>query len=210
MDKGQKAKTISDLRRRNVLESLKDIGSGTAQSFKKDLFEDTSKDFLKELFGQKEPPNYSGDLIPGESLELSELFSGQVEENKKLKKQIILERNLHVEEEALVEKRSNELKLQLHVLMQEVLALAKSTENLGEEVQVASMEAPSEPGVYHIIFFEKLIEFIKAFRAKIESACLWLNVSNKRAEKKNYWVMYKKKGSSFLLAPDHYLQRSAG
>lgn len=210
MDKGQKAKTISDLRRRNVLESLKDISSGTTQSLKKDLFEDTSKDFLKELFGQKEPQNYSGDLVPGESLELSELFSGQVEENKKLKKQIILERNLHVEEEALVEKRSNELKLQLHVLMQEVLALAKSTENLGEEVQLASMEAPSEPGVYHIIFFEKLIEFIKSFRAKIESASLWLNTSNKRAEKKNYWAMYKKKGSSFLLAPDHYLQRSAG
>jgi hypothetical protein len=94
--------------------------------------------------------------------------------------------------------------------MQEVYELAKTTQGLGEQVEVATMQAPANPGVYHVIFFEKLLEFVKSFRKKIENASLWLHSSNKRAEKKNYWTMYKKKGSSFLLAPDHYLQRSAG
>jgi hypothetical protein len=110
----------------------------------------------------------------------------------------------------MIERRSNELKLHLHALMQEVLALAKSTQSLGEKVEVAAMQAPANPGIYHIVFFEKLIEFLRSFREKIENASIWLATSNKRAEKKNYWAMYKKKGSSFLLAPDHYLQRSAG
>lgn len=210
MDKGQRAKVVSDLRRRNVLEGLKDIGSGTVQSFKKDLLQDTSEKFFKEMFGAPESKNYSGDLVPGESLELAELLSGKTEENKKLKRQISLERNLHAEEEAMVERKSDELKLHLHALMQEVLALAKSTQSLGEKVEIAAMQAPANPGVYHIVFFEKLLEFLRSFREKIENASLWLNASNKRAEKKNYWTMYKKKGSSFLLAPDHYLQRSAG
>jgi len=72
------------------------------------------------------------------------------------------------------------------------------------------IEAPAQPGVYHIVFFQKVLEFLTSFRKKIEEAATWLSATNKRAEKKNYWSMYKKKGSSFLLSPDHYLQRSAG
>jgi len=61
-----------------------------------------------------------------------------------------------------------------------------------------------------LIFFEKIIEFIRNFRKNIDSASTWLQSSNKRAEKKNFWAMYKKKGSSFLLSGESYSQRSAG
>ena len=94
--------------------------------------------------------------------------------------------------------------------MQEVLALAQTTQNIGQEVEIASIQAPVNPGVYHVIFFEKLLEFIKSFRRKIEDAGVWLHASNEKALKKNYWGLYKKHGSKFLLSPDHYLQRSAG
>ncbi len=200
---------VYDLRRRNVLESIKDLGSSTGQALKKDFFTQTSEQFLKEMFGGEKKP-LSGDLTPGVSLEIADLFSGKSKENEKLKAQLSTERNLHEEEKNLIKEKSDQLKLQLHALMQEVLALAKTTQNLGEQVEVASIQAPANPGVYHIVFFEKVLEFLKSFRQKIENAGLWLAASNKRAEKKNYWSMYKKKGSSFLLAPDHYLQRSAG
>lgn len=198
MDKVQKQKSQKVLRQQNVLESLKDIGGSTAQ------------DFISELLGTRVEKKYSGELAPGEALQVSEVFSGRREETQKLQAQIALERNLAAEEIRRVEEKSNKLKLQLHALIKEVYELAKTTQNLGEEVEVATMQAPANPGVYHLIFFEKLLEFVKSFRKKIESAEVWLSASNKRAEKKNYWAMYKKKGSSFLLAPDHYLQRSAG
>lgn len=210
MSRDPKAKSQKGLRQANVLESIKDLGGGTAKSLKSDLFEGASQDILSQLFGPPPEKKYSGELNPGESLEVSEVFSGQAEENKKLKQQISLERRLSQEERSLVEKKSNELRLQLQAITQEVISLAQTTQNLGEEVEIAAMQAPAEPGIYHLIFFEKLLEFIRSFRKKIESAGVWLHASNKRAEKKNYWNMYKKKGSSFLLAPDHYLQRSAG
>lgn len=210
MDNTQKPKNLRDLRRKNVLESLKDIGGSGVQSVKKDLFEKTSQEFLDQLLGRTREKKYSGEINPGESVELTEVFTGKLEENKKLKAQLSLERRLREEEKVLVEKKSNELRLQLHALMQEVFALAQTTQGLGEEVEIASMQAPVNPGVYHVMFFEKLLSFLKSFREKIEESSLWLHGSNKRAEKKNYWAMYKKKGSSFLLAPDHYLQRSAG
>ncbi len=195
----QKPKNLKDIRRQNVLESLKDIGAAAAP--------DT---LLRELLGTRIEKKYSGDITVGETLELSDVFTGRQEDKAKFKAQISLERNLAAEEKTLLKERSGELTLQLHALMEEIYALAQSTQGLGEEVEVASIQAPVEPGAYHVAFFEKLLAFIKSFRAKIESASLWLHSSNKRAEKKNYWAMYKKKGSSFLLAPDHYLQRSAG
>ena len=197
MDK-VKTKAQKVLRQQNVLESLKDIGV------------ESSQDFIQELLGTRIEKKYSGELSPGEALEVSEVFSGKRAENEKLRGQIAFERRLAEEEKRRVEEKGNDLKLQLHALMQEVYELAKTTQGLGEQVEVATMQAPANPGVYHVIFFEKLLEFVKSFRKKIENAGIWLHSSNKRAEKKNYWAMYKKKGSSFLLAPDHYLQRSAG
>lgn len=200
MDKTQKTKLQASARRASILESLKDIGQNASDSLIKDLLMGLSP------FERKA----SGEILPGESLEIKDLISGKHEENLKLKKQLALERKLAEEEKERSSRKSNQLKVQLQALMQEVLSLAKTTQGLGEEVEVAAMQAPAQPGVYHLIFFEKLLEFISSFRKKIENASVWLQTSNKRAEKKNYWTMYKKKGASFLLSPDHYLSRSAG
>lgn len=210
MDFNKKQKGQKQTRKANVVESLKDFGGSVGKSVKNDLLSPMPEDFFNQLFGQKVNKNYSGEITPGESLEMGEVFSGQAEENKKLRSQIALERKLSAEEKSLVERKGQELQVQLQALTQEVLSLANSTANLSQELKIAAVQSPVNPGVYHIIFFEKLLDFLKSFRKKIDSANVWLHASNKRAEKKNYWSMYKKKGSSFLLAPDHYLQRSAG
>jgi len=211
MDKTQKAKIQTATRRTNVLESLKDIGSDVTSSLNTDLLGGISGDLLEQILNRQRPnKKASGDIHAGESLEFSDLLSGKHEENLKLKSQIAFERRLMVEEKEVSEKRTNELKIQLQALMREVQYLAKTTQNLGEEVEIATMQAPAQPGIYHLIFFEKIINFIRNFRKNIESASVWLQTSNKRAEKKNYWAMYKKRGSSFLLSGESYSQRSAG
>jgi DNA repair exonuclease SbcCD ATPase subunit len=193
-----------------ILESLKDIGGTVGKSFKKDLLGETSKDFLQQILGTVPPKKVSGEIMPGEALEINEALSETRIENEKLKKQIFLEKKLKEEERKRLKEKSSELKLRLHALQQEVAALASTTHNLAQETQIAAMQAPVEPGVYHIVFFEKLIEFLKSFRKRIEEASVWLQAANKRAQKKNYWARYKKHGGKFLLAADHYLSRSAG
>jgi len=194
----------------NVLESLKDIGSSTGNTIKKDVARGVSQEFINQLLGKRYDKKYSGDIMAGEAVEMEEIYSGRREETLKLKNQLALERKLREEEKLQTEKKSNDLRIQLHALMQEVANLAKSTQDLGEETKLASMQAPIEPGVYHLVFFEKLLEFIKSFRRKIDDAHVWLHTTNSRAEKKNYWARYKKHGGKFLLAADHYLTRSAG
>ena len=102
-------------------------------------------------------------------------------------------------EKMLIEKKTQELKIALHALIEEIKALAENTTELSEEIEIVTMQAPVEPGVYHVIFFEKLLEFIKSFRKKIEDASIWLHASNKRAAKMNFWGKYKKHGGKFLL-----------
>lgn len=210
MDKGKLVKNQRLLKNSNALESLKDIGGSTVKSLREDLVEKVPQDFLDQVFGTRVQRKFSGELTPGETIEINEVFSGQYEEKQKIQKHLTLERRLREEESIRMEKRTNELKIQLKVLMEEVVVLAEKTQDLGSEVQIAAMQAPVEPGVYHIIFFEKLLEFIKSFQKKVEEAAVWLHASNKRAEKKNYWARYKKHGGKFLLSGEHYLTRSAG
>lgn len=209
MADNKKSKSVRT--KQNVLETLKDLGGSTSDSIKNDLFKKTSEDFFSELLGlPKAQPKRSGELSVGQSISMQEVLSGKEEENKKLRAQISLERNLRADESRVSQQKSNELRVQLQALTSEIQKVAQSTQNLAEAAQVAMIEAPANAGIYHLVFFEKVLEFLQSFRQKINEASVWLQSTNKRAQKKNYWNMYKKKGSSFLLSPDHYLQRSAG
>jgi hypothetical protein len=195
----------------NVVEALNDIGSGTVRSLQSDLLKETANDFMRELMGRRRmAQNRSGELKPGQELEMGKVLSGQQEKEEKEEKQKQHELYLTREESILVEKKGRELQVQLQALQQEVMALAQMTAEIDEEVEIAAAQAPVNPGVYHVVFFEKLIEFIKSFRKKIKNASVWLSASNKRAQKKDYWSRYKQHRGKFLLSPDHYLTRSAG
>jgi len=197
------------LKTANVVETFKDIGTSTVGSFKKDLVDKMPQDFIDQLFGPQTSGVKSGELFPGTSAEFG-IGTKKNQEEKNLNMQISFERKLFLEEKDMIQKRSDELRMQLKVLTNEVVLLAKSTNELSSEIQVAAMNVTSEPGIYHVYFFERIVEFIKSFRAKVDDATLWMGSANKRAEKKNYWAKYKKHGGKFLLSADHYLTRSAG
>lgn len=225
MDDKQKPKSHKAVSATNVIESLKNIGGtvspikediagivgGVGSSIKEDLIKKAPQAFMDQLFGPRPQSSFSGEIVPGGSLEIKDVFTGQDKEKQKLQKQVLYERRLRQEETIAINRKTNELRMQLQTVMREVLILTETTQNLGKEAKIAAMQAPIEPGVYHIIFFEKLLEFLRSFRKKIEEASVWLYASNKRAQKKNAWgANYKKHGAKYLLSGEHYLSRSAG
>lgn len=203
-------KSSNKTKHQSVLESLKEVGKDTGNTFQKDLLKGASRDMLRQILGEPRPQKISGEIKPGESLEFSELREGTHKEKQNERRKARLQSQLQEEETRYVEKEKEKLKLRLYALQQEVAKLAESTQELGEKTKLAAMQSTVEPGVYDIAFFEKLFEFIKSFRKKVQNASIWLQAINKRADKKNYWAKYKKHGSKFLLSPDHYLTRSAG
>jgi hypothetical protein len=210
MDKAQKQKAQKALRRQNVLEALKDVGGNVKSSVQEDLLRKMPGDVFEQLFGPQSSKSYSGEIVAGEAIEINEVFSGKAEENEHLRKQISFERTLRVEEQQVKDQKIGQLRMQLHAIMQEVVTLSQVTGELAEETQIAAMQAPVEPGIYHLIFFETLLDFLQSFRKKVEDASVWLHSVNKRAQKKNFWGRFKSQGSKFLLSGESYSQRSAG
>jgi hypothetical protein len=201
---------LQRLRQANVLEALKDLGGDTKKSFTNDLVKETGSEFMRQLLGLTPKKKFSGEIQKGESLVVNDVFSGKKEEQEKIKKQVRFERRILEEEKAAITKKNNELKLRLHAITQEIQAVVISTPKLAHEVKVASLTATSEAGLYHVMFLEKILEFLKSFKKDIESASQWLAATNKRANKRNFWNQYKVQKGSALLNPETYSQRSAG
>ncbi len=195
----------------NPMEAMKDIGAATAQQMRQEIAQ-IPQDMFNQLLGFDTPsvPPRSGELLPGESMEMSEVMSVQYEENNAVRQQINYERMLLSEEKAESQKKTNELKMQLSQVQRELIQIAQSTESLAQETEIAAMSVAVDPGVYHVIFFEKLLEFVKSFRKKINQANVWLSSANKRAQKKGWAANYKQHGAKYLLSGEHYVARSAG
>lgn len=195
----------------NPLEAIKEVGQQTAAQMREEI-RDLPKNLVDELLGIKQPgKNYSGEITPGASLEMNEVLSGRHQEEIVTRQKISLERGLLQEERAQSERKTNELKMQLHAIQQELIKIAQNTETLAVETEIAAKMTAIDPGIYHVVFFEKLLEFIKSFRKKIGEAGVWLHSVNARASKKNAWGNnYKKHGAKYLLSGEHYVARSAG
>lgn len=206
-----KTKSQKQTAKANPLEGLANIATSTAKQMTYEASR-IPQDFMKELLGIKPPEaSHFGEIAPGETVEMNTVFSNQHQEIIKNRKQIAFERKLLQQEKIHVEKTTNELKVHLSVIQREIISLAEKTEGLAKETEIAAMQVTVEPGIYHVIFFQKLFEFIQSFKKKIEEAAVWLHVSNKRASKKNRWgANFKKHGAKYLLSSEHYVARSAG
>lgn len=195
----------------NPIEAIRGISETTTELIREELVKPIAGDAVGQIFGKTEPARYHAEFSPGESVEMKEMASGPSEREKFLAKQLMLERKLREEETVYVEQRTNELRIQMKAIHEEVIKLAQVTPQLSQEVEIAAFQIPIEPSVYELNFLQHLLDFIQSFRKKIESASTWLASCNHRAQKKNRWgANYKKHGARYLLSGEHYLTRSAG
>ncbi|EKE06280.1 MAG: hypothetical protein ACD_19C00021G0012 [uncultured bacterium] len=209
--KTQKAKIRNQIKSKNVLEAINEIGSQVVTTAKNEV-KATSDEFFRQLLGQQklQQEKRSGEVPMGQSLQMNEVMSGQEEKNKRLQEQIFFERRLFSEEKQATGEKLNELRLRLQAIQTEATKMVATTASLSQEIKIAVMQGAANVSEYQINFYEDIISLIIAFRKKIDNAVVWMQSTNKRAEKKNFWAQYKKKGSSFLLSGETYSQRSAG
>ena len=207
---GNKKKQSTNPYSQSILESFRDIGNSATNSLKKDLLSPLPENFRDQIFGRR-PRSFSGEIMPGENLEMREVVTGKRQVQEQEQKQVLQISMLEREEKALVERRMGELKLQLKAIHEEIIKVVQVTNDLEQEVQIAALQGPGDPSTYELFFLEHILNFIKSFREKAEHATTWLAQQNKRASKKNVWGQnYKKMKGKYLLSKEHYLSRSAG
>jgi len=159
--KNQKTKTQKQIRTKNILESINEIGSQTVNTAASEV-KLTSDEFFRQLLGQQKKlqEKRSGDLTPGGSIDVSEVMSGKEEQKQKINEQIFFERRLFAEERDETQRKIDDLRLRLQAVSTEALKLASSTANLSQEVKVAIMQNPVNASEYQISFFENIIKII--------------------------------------------------
>lgn len=183
----------------SVLESLRDFGSGITKTVAKDVIARSASDALSSLFGQPtggdfKPPSPIVEAFPEHSPNrLSPVRRPEVY------KPIIADKR---EESGLREKVA-EVRAQL-------VALAASIKKFNREVERAVEDIPARPGVYHLNFLERLRGVIMILRQQIEDSSSWLALWSHRKQKRQYWGMYKKHGTSFGLSSERGVSTQAG
>ena len=204
-DISQKAKIQKQIKTKNVLEAINEIGSQVVTTAKNEV-KATSDEFFRQLLGQQKisQEKRTGEIPMGQSLQMNEIMSGQQEKNKKLEEQIFFERRLFSEEKQSTGEKLNELRLRLQAIQTEASKMVATTASLSQELKIAVLKGATTVSEYQINFFEDIISLIVAFRKKIDNAVIWMQTQSKRSEKKNFWSQYKKKGSSFLLSGETY------
>lgn len=193
----------------NPVEAVRDIGEGVTESLRSDLFDGVRREVGSQLFGFSRR-NFSGEIVPGESIEMRKILTGEQMRVEHEQKKLVFEKRLMEEEMILVERKTNELRLQIRAIHEEVLKIAKATPKLERELEIAAIQVPVDSSTYELFFLERILEFIASFRKKIEQASVWLMSANRRSAKKNAWgANYKKHGAKYLLSGEHYLSRSS-
>ena len=188
----------------NPIEKHRDMSSDTVDSIQSLLN-------WEEILGLKsKKKKHSGDLRPGEELNLKELH-GSKEERSEAEAAIDYSREIiHVGERS-IKRQNQEVEMQLREVMIEIKKLADSSKELQAQFrEVAVEQYVVNPGEYHKNFFSWLLSIIRAARAKIEDSNAWLSALHNKKDAKKYGAMAKKHGSSFTLNNERTVATQVG
>lgn len=190
-------KAHRQLVRRNFLEQLRELGREVGDSVKKDVVKGVAETGLQQILG--------GEGAKGE------IFTAPAvpETKPKFTRQEYLD--VVRQERILIKRAEQDVRLEMEGIRKEIMNLIRGIGGLSREVEIAAMQAPVEPGAYHLNFLERLRETIIFLTKSIKESFNWLAVCNQRAKKRcNYWSQVQKSGTKFMLSQERYMATQAG
>jgi len=180
----------------NVLESLRGVGSSVGKTIVKDVLASGGTDILQSILGSAP---LSGELKQNQTIE----FPSTPE---------VIPQPIRKAPEYRSVPRSDEIevKQKIEAIRVELKALAQSIKSLRQEISKTILDAPVDPGIYHLNFFEHLKSYLQIMKQEIDDSRIWLMASNTRKAKRGYWGMFKKHGTSFAMSNERSIATSAG
>jgi hypothetical protein len=181
----------------SIIESLRDISSNVGKTVMSDVASRVPSDVLSSLLGNV--PR-SGEIRQNESVAMTNEHSNGM--------------RMGGQESALISQLSRkdkeEIGQKINEVRAELAALSKSISSLNIEIQKAVTEQPVDAGIYHLNFLDQLKSVLLTVRQNIEDGRTWLAAFTNRKQKRAYWGMYKKHGTSFGLSNERSLATQAG
>ena len=187
----------------NPIEAITSIGSGFVDSFKEELGKRSVNEAWDQLLqtGQSEKQSNAsdnGDLSAGEELDLAQVkreVRKITEQGQDFVREIV-----HAGKNAGAE-NSREIQVKIQEILIEIKQLAKSTGEIQTQVEIISAEQTSQnAGVYHVNFLEKMLGFLRDARMNVDDSLAWFKALRSKKAQRQYGVLAKKHGASFMLS----------
>lgn len=113
--------------------------------------------------------------------------------------------------ESVYSAKDKQIEKQIEQIRDELKALAKEIVKYDQNIKQAIQGPITNPGVYHINFFEHIRQIISLLRKNVSEANSWLTVFNKRSKSQGtFWNKAKSGGSAYLFSSEHSISRSIG
>lgn len=178
----------------SILESLRGIGGGVGKTVAKDVVGKSAADAFASIFGPAPRPAEGRRENP---------FARPEQQPAPAMRRTEMQKPLPTEDQTW-------LKQEIEKVRMELKALASAVKGLNTEVQKAIDQVPVNPGIYHKNFFERLRSVLVIMREQIQNSDAWLAMFQSRKQKKGYWGMYKKHGTTFGLSHERTASTQSG
>lgn len=191
----------------NFLEALRDLGRTTIQEGTTQIKQAVTAD-VPDMLGLAN----HGTIKPNESVSMSQLQNAEKKGEEQAEARFAAQLNqMRSEERARLIREESQSKEQIKAIQAEIVNLTKAAGDLFKEVEVAALQAPVNPGVYHKNFFIQLKSLIVNLRRRVQDSKEWLSVTNSRAGRKgHFWGGVQKAGTSYMLSSERYTVMSTG
>lgn len=189
----------------SILEALRDLSGGVGKTVAHDVAGKVATDALSSLFGSV--PKQSGELRANQPINMPDRQQPRPE---RFYPPFTRPEVRPVAPRPIMHEDQQKLAQQIESVRHELKAIAASIQSLNKEIGNAVEAVPVNPGIYHANFFERLRSVLKVLREQIDDSRSWLTMHSDRKQKKGYWGMYKKHGTTFGLSNERSLATSAG
>ncbi len=187
---------------KNPLESLRDLGTSTAQDTT-DAFGKIGGGMLDQFFGGS---NQEDDDLGSEFN-----FKPEAAKSKTKKQEVKLFNYQEYYETTLIKKQIQEL---TEAIKKEIEMIKKADASLINEIadveKLTINDLPEKPGIYHIRFLELVLGILRTLRAKVGESKTWLQalMSKKKKRGSLFAVRSKKQGTQYSMSQELSNSRS--
>lgn len=181
---------------------------------------------------KKEAPKtiFGGDLAPGEWLDLMGVTSPvKTTEKAKLAKKapneeqpkeqkknaapgIDYHREVATSSDRALTRQHTEVEQRIGEVMNELKRIVESSNKIIQDEfgKVTVEQTPTEVGKYHVNFLDWMLITLQTARQKVEDSGAWLSAMKSKKDKKGYWGMFKKHGTSFGMSNERQVATQTG
>ncbi|SRR5258706_8060120 len=185
----------------NQIEMLRSMPQALGGELKK-----ASTDSAQDMWRQILSPQ---DLLPNQELNLKELEARKKAEKQPARGAIDYSGEILRVGEHKMAQENHEVKQQVEQIVIELKRLSSSASAIERQISVSTSNIGSNPGRYHVNFFEWLLIVVKDARRQVEDAGAWLNATNSKSKKKQQ-VGKVKSSMNLFLSGERTVQNQTG